>query len=337
MRDLGGLLRGLLLLACGLAIALAIPTSGMAGMPPPKAAFMSMGTSSAGGSFFPLAGAMAGVIGKYYPQLKINAEITGGSVDNVKLMMNNKLELALISAEPAYDGYRGLGKFKSTGAVTVQRGLMAGHGNVWQLYTLKKTGIKSIHDLKGKKVSLGSTGSDGNTMGKLVIEAHGLIMGKDWTPEYLSHGDGPGALRDGRVDAVLIVSSTPTATVTDITSTHGADVVFLNPDPAILEKLVKQIPYYAKASIPGGTYNGHPQDIPGTFKLSALLCAHESVPDETAYAIVKTLLEHNDDLVRANALGKLWNRDGAVAPLMGVIPLHPGAEQYYKEHGLLPK
>ena len=327
--------KGLSALALGasLLVVAALPTQ--AQMPAPEEQFMSMGTSSAGGSFFPLAGAMAGVIGKYYPQLKINAEITGGSVDNVKLIHNDQLELALISAQPAYQGFHGLGKFESTGAMTKHRGLMAGHGNVWQLYTLKKNGIKTIHDLKGKKVSLGSTGSDGNSIGKLVLEAHGLIMNKDWTPEYISHGDGPGALRDGRVDAVLQISSTPTATVIDITSTNGEDVVFVNPDPDVLEKLLKQFPYWAKGKIPGGVYKGHPDDIPGTFKLAALLCASEKVSDATAYAIVKALLEHNDELVNANALGKYWNRNDAVQPLVGLIPIHPGAEKYYKEQGLM--
>lgn len=304
-------------------------------MPAPKEQFMSMGTSSAGGSFFPLAGAMAGVVAKHYPQLKINAEITGGSVDNVKLINNGKLELALISAQPVFEGVKGIGKFASTGPQKKHLGVMAGHGNVWQLYTLKKNGINSIKDLKGKKVSLGSTGSDGNSIGKEVIEAHGLVMNKDWTPEYISHGDGPGALRDGRVDAVLQLSSTPTATVIDITSTNGEDVVFVNPEPDVLAKLIEKYPYWSKAVIPGGVYKGHASDVAGTFKMVAMLCAADTVSAEAVYAIVKTLLENPAELTNANALGKFWNTKDALDPLIGVVALHPGAEAYYKEKGLL--
>ncbi len=322
-----------LILGVSLLAAAAAPVQ--AEMAAPKEQFMSMGTSSAGGSFFPLAGAMAGVVAKHYPQLKINAEITGGSVDNVKLINNGKLELALISAQPVFEGVKGIGKFESLGPQNKHLGVMAGHGNVWQLYTLKKNGITSIKDLKGKKISLGSTGSDGNSIGKEVIEAHGLVMNEDWTPEYISHGDGPGALRDGRVDAVLQLSSTPTATVIDITSTNGEDVVFVNPDPDVLDKLIQKYPYWSKAAIPGGAYKGHPNDIPGTFKMVAMLCAASTVSNEAVYAIVKTLLENPAELTNANALGKFWNIKDALDPLIGVVPLHPGAEIYYKEKGLM--
>ena len=327
--------KGLSALIAGVALIAAAAAPANAEMAAPKEQFLSMGTSSAGGSFFPLAGAMAGVVAKHYSQLKINAEITGGSVDNIKLISNDKLELALISAQPVFEGVKGIGKFASLGPQKKHLGVMAGHGNVWQLYTLRKSGIKTIHDLKGKKVSLGSTGSDGNSMGKEVIEAHGLIMNKDWTPEYISHGDGPGALRDGRVDAVLQISSTPTATVTDITSTNGADVVFINPDPDVLAKLMEKYPYWSKAAIPGGVYKGHPDDIPGTFKMVATLCASSELSNEAVYAILKTLLENPDELRNANALGKFWNMKEALEPLLTIVPLHPGAARYYKEKGLL--
>ncbi len=306
-----------------------------ADMAAPKEQFMSLGTSSAGGSFFPLAGAMVSVVGKYYPQLKINAEITGGSTDNVKLINNGQLELALTSAQTAYEAARGQGKFVAAGAQTKHLGVMAGHGTVWQLYTLKKTGIKSIYDLKGKRVSLGGTGSDGNALGKEVIEAHGLIMNKDWKAEYISHGDGPGALRDGQIDAVLQVSSTPTATVIDITATNGEDVEFINPDPKVLEQLIKKHPYWSKAIIPGGVYKGHPNDISGSFMIAAVMVAAKSDSPEAVYAFTKALLEHPDELKNANALGKFWNKDNAVQPLVGIVPFHPGAEKYYREVGLL--
>lgn len=301
----------------------------------PKQQFISMGTSSAGGSFFPLAGAMSAVIAKHYPQIKINAEITGGSVENVKLIANNKLELALMGAQEAYEGNKGLGKFAQSGPQKKHLAVMAGHGNYWQLFTLKNRGIKSMADLKGKKVSLGSTGSSGTTLGKLVIEAHGLKMGQDWKAEYISHGEGPGALRDGRVDAVLQVSSVPTGTVTDITATHGPDVVFVNPDPAVLDKLRSQYPYWSKAAIPGGAYRGHDKPTEGSFKASAILTASADLSEATVYAIVKALLENPAELSGANALGKYWNKDDAVAPIKDLIPLHPGAIKYYKEKGLL--
>ncbi len=335
MRKRSSLSKSLSVLGLGALLSVGICSEAAAQMAAPKREFMSMGTSSAGGSFFPLAGAMAGVVGKYYPQLQINAEITGGSTDNVKLINNGKLEVALTSAQTAYEAARGLSKFAASGPQAKHLGVMAGHGVAWQLYTLKKTGIKTIYDLKGKKVSLGSTGSDGNAIGKEVIEAHGLIMNKDWKAEYISHGDGPGALRDGRIDAVLQISSTPTATVIDITSTNGEDVDFIMPDDKVLDGLIKKNPYWTKTAIPGGVYKGHPADIPGSFMIAAVMVAAASESPEAIYALTKAILEHPDELSSANALGKYWNRNNAVQPLVGIVPFHPGAEKYYREQGLL--
>ncbi len=335
MKRKSSIIRTLSTLSLSLLFLAGICSAASAEMAAPKKQFLSIGTSSAGGSFFPLAGAMGSVVGKYYPQLNINGEITGGSTDNVKLINKGQLELALTTTMSAYEAAHGIGKFETTGPLHKQMAVMAGHGTVWQLFTLKKTGIKSIYDLKGKKVSLGGTGSAGNDIGKEIIEAHGLVMNKDWTPEYISHGDGPGALRDGRIDAVLQISSVPTASVIDITATNGADVTFLNPDPKVLDELIKKHPYWSKATIPGGAYNGHPDDIPGSFGINAILVAAESVSPEAVYAFTKAVLEHPDELSSANALGKYWNKEHAVQPLIGIVPFHPGAEQYYKEIGLL--
>jgi uncharacterized protein len=300
----------------------------------PKKQFLSLATSSVGGSWYPLGGAMAALISKYYPQINITAEVTGGTNDNLNLLKNNKLELALSTNSQAYQAYAGEGPFK-TDKITNFKGLLGGHAIIWQLYTLEKTGIKSIYDLKGKRVSLGAAGSIGNSIGKIVIEAHGLKMAQDWSPEYIGHGEGPGALRDGRLDAVLIISSAPTAAVTDITSTDGDKVVFVNPDPKVLAELVKERPYWSSAVIPGGVYNGHPKDIPGSFGVSTILLASDKVDDATAYAIVKTLLEHHEELMQANALAKEWSRENATRGIKGVIPFQPGAARYLKEQGLL--
>jgi uncharacterized protein len=327
------MIRPILALTAAAAIAFSGTLPASAEMPAPEKQFLSIGTSSAGGTFFPMASAMAGVIGKYYPQLRINPEITGGSVDNVRLIAGDKLEMALASAMPVYQGYRGLEGFKDNKADMV-RGIMVGHGSVWQAYTLKKYGIKSIADLKGKRVSLGAPGSDNNVIGREVIESYGLKMNDDWKPEYIGHSDGPGALRDGRVDAVMIVTGVPSGPITDITATSGADVVFLTPDSATIGKLAAAKPFYARMTVPGGTYNGHPDDIE-TFGMPSALIAHEKVSEPTVYAITKALIEHHDELVAANALGRHWRKEGVIEAVTGMVPLHPGAEAYYREIGLI--
>lgn len=320
-------------LGLGVLTALAATPRASAQMKAPDKQFLALATSSVGGSWYPLGGAMAGLIGKKYPQLNVNVEATGGTVDNLKLLKNRKVELALSTSDQAFAAFRGQGKFDAK--IDNIRGLLGGHATIWQLITLKDRGIKSIYDLRGKRVSLGPAGSIGNSIGQAVIEAHGLKMTQDWRPEYISHGQGAGALRDGQVDAVLQISSVPTGNMTDITSTAGADAVFLMPDPKVLAKLMADRPYWVKAKITGGVYKGHDQDIPGSFALSTILIADKTLPDATAYAIVKALLENNAELTKAHALGKEWTTRQATEGIKGVIPFHPGAEKYLKEKGLL--
>ncbi len=312
-------------MACGVAVA---------GMAQPKQTYLSIGTSSAGGTLFSLAGIFSAVVKDKFPQLKMNGEITGGVYDNVSLLKNKKVELGFVYSQPAYEAHNGAGKFAS-GKITNFSGVASGHSDVWQLYTLKKNNIRAIKDLRGKRVSLGATGSSGNSIGREVIEAHGLEMNKDWKPEYISHGDGPDALRDGRVDAVLIISATPTGAVVDITSSFGDDVVFVNPDPDVLAPLLTKHPYWTKAEIPGGVYRGYDNAIPGAFGMPMFLLARNDVAPETVYWILRTIYESHDTIARSIDLGKYWTRDRALEPLKGVVPLHPGAEAYFREAGLL--
>lgn len=300
---------------------------------PPASGFLSMGTSSVGGSWFALGGAMANQISKTYPQLRVTAEATGGSVDNLKLLKNGQLELALTTSAECYQARNGKPPFPAP--ITNFSAVMSGGSINWQLYTLKKTGIKSLRDLKGKRVSLGAPGSIGNSIGKTVIEAHGLKMSTDWRPEYIGHGDGPDALRDGSVDAVLIVSTFPTSAVIDLASSEKDNVVFLNPEPAILDKLLVDYPYWTKIAIPGGIYEGHPNPTPGTFGIATLLVAANSQSVETIYAVTKAIAENGGALGQAVAQGKAWKLDTALEGIEGVLPLHPGAKAYFQQKGLL--
>lgn len=325
---------GRITMAALLLAAAGVMTGARAEMAQPKQQFLSFGTSTVGGSWFALGGAIANLISKTYPQLKVTAEVTGGSVDNIKLMMNDQLELAMTTNAEAYQAIQGIGPFNKK--VTNFSAVMSGGGIFWQLYTLKKTGIKSIADLKGKRVSLGAPGSIGNSIGKTVIEAHGLVMSKDRRPEYIGHGDGPDALRDGSVDAVLIVSSFPTSALVDLTSSEKENVTFLNPEPAVMKKLLADHPYWTETPIPGGIYAGHPNDIPGSFGVATIIVAKNSLSNETVYAVIKAIAENTKALTSANAHGKDWQLKSALRGITGTLPVHPGAAAYLKEQGLNP-
>ncbi len=298
-----------------------------------KKHFLSMGTSTIGGAFYVIGGGICNLVKKVHPDININAEVTGGTHANLVLLGAKKVHLALATNDEAYYSYNGLGKFKGK-KVTNIRGMLGGHEATWQLYTLKKTGIKSIADLKGKRISLGAMGSIGNTIGEIVLDLYGLKMKRDWTPEYIGHGQGPDALKDGRVDAVLILTSMPVGAIIDLTSTHGSDVVFLSPEGDKMAVLLKEHPYWFKTKIPAKTYKGQDQDIP-TFGHRTILVIDESVDAGAAYAITKTIRESYQELVAVHPAMKEWTPENATQGILNNIPFHPGAEKYLRETKLL--
>jgi hypothetical protein len=295
--------------------------------------FLAFATSSIGGNFYILGGGIGSLVRKAYPNININAEVTGGTHSNLILMGTKKAQLGLATNDEAFYAYNGLNKFKGKKFTNI-RGILGGHEAQWQLYTLKRTGIKSLADLKGKKISLGSPGSVGNTIGEMVLNAYGLKMKQDWTPEYLGHGQGPDALKDGRVDGVLILSGAPVSAIIDITSTYGSDVVFLSPDKDKMAALLKEHPYWYETKIPANTYKGQDKDVP-TFAHTTVLLAEESVNPDAIYAITKTILENPKEMGAIHPSGKEWTPENATRGITNVIPFHPGAERYLREKGLI--
>jgi len=299
-----------------------------------KVEHMSLATSSVGGAWYPFGGAVAHLVGKYNDNLKITAEPTGGAKDNIALVHNNEVQFAMETTLDVDNALKGINqfdqKFDNFSGV-----LGSGDGIFFQLYTLKKTGIKSIEDLKGKRISLGGPGSVGNYFGEAVLAAYGLEMGKDWKPEYLSHGEGPEALLDGNVDAVVGALTFPAPPIIDITSREKSNVVLLTIEPDILDQLLEEYPSWTEATIPGGTYEGHPDDIDGIFGVQVIMVANNDVSDDAVYGFTKAILENHDELSQMNNLGKFWGKEDALNGIEGIIPLHPGAKKYMLEANIL--
>ncbi len=294
---------------------------------------LALGASSMGGMYYVLGGGMASIIQKAYPQINVNVEITGGAMNNLVLIGDKKLEIALVTNDLVYSASKGLGWFKGK-QVTNARALTAGNLGLWQMVTLKRCGIKSIADLRGKRVSIGAAGSIGIPWSETVLNAYGLKMKRDWTPEYLGHGQGLDALKDGKVDAVLSAAAAPFAPFIDLTTTHTSKVVFLVPEKDKLEAILKENPYWFKSKIPANSYKGQDQDII-TFGNTTVLIAEESLDAATAYAITKAILEHSKELGIVHSAGKEWTPENATRGIKGIIPFHPGAEKYLKEIGVL--
>jgi uncharacterized protein len=292
---------------------------------------LSIGTGGTGGVYYPLGGGLANILSKNVPGLQVTAEVTGGSVDNLKLIGAGKSEIGFTMADAALDALQGEDKFKSGGKVAV-RTLAVLYPNRMHVVTVEGKGIEKMADLKGKRVSTGSPGSATEVMAFRVIEAAGLDKDKDMRRERLGVAESTNAIKDGKIDAYFWVGGLPTAGVTDLGATPGVKLKLIDHGDVVAKMNAKYGGIYSEGVIPAKTYPGQDKDN----KISVvqnILVANASLPDKVAYDIVKTFIEHRDDLIAVHGEAKaieLANQAQKNSP----IPWHPGAVKYFGEKGV---
>jgi TRAP transporter TAXI family solute receptor len=289
---------------------------------------ISITTGGTGGVYYPMGGGMANVLSKYVPGLQATAEVTGGSVDNLKLINAGKSEVAFSMADAGWEAYQGIDKFKD-GKVNA-RTLMVLYPNKMHVVTIDGSGIGKLSDLKGKRVSTGSPGSGTEIMALRVLEAGGIDK-KDIKQERLGVAESVNAIKDRKIDAFFWVGGLPTAAVTDLAATPGIKIRLIDHDEAAEAMNKKYGPLYVKGTIPAGTYPG--QDKPNAeVDVWNILLTVDKMSDQMAYTIVKTLFEKKAEIVAVHKEAQhieLKNQ-----PIGSPIPFHPGARKYLEEQGV---
>jgi uncharacterized protein len=291
---------------------------------------IAIGTGGTGGVYYPLGGGLANVLSKNLPGVQATAEVTGGSVDNLKLLGSGQSELGFSMADAALDALNGEDKFKS-GKIPV-RTLMVLYPNRMHVVTIDGTGIEKMSDLKGKRVSTGSPGSATEVMAFRVIEAAGLDKDKDMRRERLGVAESVNAIKDRKIDAFFWVGGLPTAAVTDLGATPGVKIKLIDHADVVGKMNAKYGSLYAASVIPAKTYPGQDQDNPIAVVWN-ILVTNDKLPDDLAYTIVKTIFDKKADLVavhrEADAIDyKSQAKDNSP------VPWHPGALKYFGEHGV---
>jgi len=289
---------------------------------------LSIATGGTGGVYYPLGGGMASVLSKYIPYAEATAEVTAASVDNCLLVGGNKADMALIMADVGWDAFKGQGKFKQPLPI---RTLAVLYSNNMHVVTLEGKGIEKVADLKGKRVSTGAPGSGTEVKALRVLEAFGLDPDKDMTRDRLGASESAGALKDGKIDAYFWDGGLPTASITDLGATPGVKLKLISHGDAIPKMSQKYGPLYVKGVIPPKTYPGQDQPIEIALVWNLLIC-NESMKDNVAYDIVKTLFDHKPELIAVHKMAQ--QLDTAPQVDGSPIPLHPGAVRYYKEKGV---
>ena len=291
---------------------------------------LSIATGGTGGVYYPLGGGLANLLSKYVPGLQATAEVTGGSIDNLKLIATGKPYIAFSMADAGQDAYRGEDKFKGTKVPL--RTLMVLYPNRMHVVTIDGIGIAKMADLRGKRVSTGSPGSATEVMGFRVIEAAGLDRDRDMKRERLGVAESVNALKDRKIDAFFWVGGLPTAAVTDLANTPGIKIRMIDHADTVAAMNKKYGPLYIEDVIPKATYRGMDADNRQATVWN-ILVSHANLSNQTAYNIVKTIFDKRDDMIAVHKEAenfRLENQKAAASP----IPFHPGAVKYFAERGV---
>lgn len=290
---------------------------------------LAIGTGGTGGVYYPLGGGLANLLSKFVPGMQATAEVTGGSVDNLKLIASGKPYIGFTMADAGQDAYRGEDKF--TGNKVPLKTLLVLYPNRMHVVTVEGAGVIRFADIKGKRVSTGSPGSATEVMAFRAIEAMGLDRERDIRRERLGVAESVGALKDKKIDAFFWVGGLPTGAVSDLANTPNTKIKMVDHSEAVVGMNKKYGPLYVEDTIPKATYRGMDSDN----KIATvwnILVVHEKMSDQTAYNIVKTIFEKRADLIVVHNEAeniKIEYQKNATTP----IPFHPGAARYIAERG----
>ena len=286
--------------------------------------FLNIGTGGTAGTYYPIGGAMAEILNKEIPGMSASAQSTGASVANVNMLGDGTIDLATVQNDIAYYAAHGTEMFVDK-RVDGLKGVASLYPETCQFVTLKSSGIKSLSELKGKRIAVGAVGSGVEANVRQILAAYGISY-DDIDAQYLSFAEGASALKDGNVDVAVLTAGYPTASVQDIAAQNP--VRLLPVEDKIADDLIAQYPFYTKTVIPAGTYAGFDEAVPSV-AVMAMLVAGPTVNEELGYKVTKAIFSHLDRLQAAHAVGKQITRDSVKAGMS--LPMNEGAEKYFNE------
>jgi len=290
---------------------------------------ISIATGGTGGVYYPLGGGLGNIITHELKGITATAEVTGGSVDNLKLVGSGRSDIGFSMVDAAWDAINGQGKFPSKLPLKAIAVIYPNHMHV---VTIEGTGIQKIEDLKGKRVSTGSPGSATEIFAFRVLEAAGINPDKDITKERLGVAESVNAIKDQKIDAFFWVGGLPTAAVTDLAATPNTKIKFIDIAHLTPKLNEKYGPLYAEATIPKETYPGMEKDAEN-ITVWNILAVNENMSEDMAYNITKIVFEKRDELAKVHKEALNIKLELQSQKRSG-IPFHPGALKYFNEKGI---
>jgi len=316
--------RQALALGAGLAAATALARPAFA------ARYLTVATGGTGGVFYPYGGGLAQIFSAKMPDMQATAQVTGGSVDNVKLLATDGAEIGFSTMDSAYDGMKGEAAYKDVGPQKIAT-LAVLYPSFLHIVASKSSGIKTLADVKGKRVSVGSAGSSTESIADRAIAAAGLDPAKDITRDNLGVAESAGALKDGKVDVFFWIGGVPTPAVKDLISTNPDDVVFIGTGD-VAPKLAEQYPgVYGAGKLKKDVYAILPEDL-DTLVVDNVLIVPEGLDGALVTEVLTTIFDNLADVQAIHPSAKRLSLETAAAK--SAVPFHPAAVEFYASRGV---
>ena len=290
--------------------------------------FINVLTGGQSGVYYPLGVALSQIFSKDIPNARSTAQVTRASAENLNLLQAGRGELGLTLADALSDAWNGNEEAGFKSKLDKLRGLSATYNNYVQIVASADSGIKSLADLKGKRVSVGAARSGTELNARAVFKAAGLAYTDLAKVEYLPFGESVELMKNRQLDATLQSAGLGVASIRDLATAIKIVVI---PVPAdVIAKIGN--PAYQPSVIPANTYTGQTEDV-ATAAIPNFLVTHSGVSDDVAYQMAKAMYANLDTLYAAHNAAKAIKRENAIKGMP--VPLHPGAERYYNEVGLI--
>jgi len=297
------------------------------------ARYVTIATGGVTGVYYPAGGAICRLVNKGRPMhsIRCSVESTGGSIANIKAIRDHDSDFGVVQSDVQFASYHGTSPFASQPPYKELRSLFTLHPDLFTVVARADAGIRSFQDLKGKRVNVGNVGSGQRSTMETVMAAKGWVMDDFSKIMELTSAEQSKALCDDKIDAMVFAAGHPNASIKEATMT--CDTILVDVTGPAIDKLVARFPYYRAANVPGGMYRGTDNDVQ-TFGVGATVVTSMRTADDVVYTVVKSVFENFENFKLLHpAFARLNKKDMIQQGL--TAPLHPGAERYYKEVGLL--
>lgn len=287
---------------------------------------LSVATGGTGGVYYPLGGGIAELINNHVEGYSATAEVTGASVENISLIATGDADLALVNANVAVQAYGGTGRFEGQ-AVDQLRAIGTVYANMIQIVSMAGSGINTLDDLKGKRVSIGAPGSGNEVSSNEILGSNGISY-DEIDEQRLNFNETAEALGNGDIDAGIWSVGAPTSSILNLATVQDIQIMTLS--DAQMDAVIANYPTYARTTLAGGVYQGVDADTPVLGVANVLVVSDEMSADEV-YTLTKAMYENIADLQAIHPAANQMTIDLTMDATP--VPLHPGALRYFEETG----